>query len=71
MGQYGLKYYYRPVPNSICLKTTGDEKITVTVCFADGMKLNQSTVFRKTKRERESKSLDEKLKNKCVITSCE
>ena len=55
---------------SICLKTTGHEKCMVTVCLAakaDGTKLKPFVVFRAAKRE--SKSLDDEFKARCVITT--
>ena len=55
---------------SICLKTTGHEKCTVSVCFAakgDRTRLKPFVVFRAVKRE--SKSLDEEFKSRCVVKS--
>ena len=51
---------------SVCLKTTGHEKVMVTVCLAakaDGTKLKPFIVFRGAKRE--TKSLDEEYKQVC------
>ena len=55
---------------SINLKTTGHEKVMVTVCLsarADGTKLKSYIVFRGAKRE--VKKLNEDFKHKCVIAT--
>ena len=55
---------------SIDLKTTGHEKVMVTVCLsarADGTKLKPYIVFRGAKRE--VKRLNEDFKHKCVIAT--
>ena len=55
---------------SVCLKTTGHEKCIVSVYLAplaDGTKLKPLVVFRTAKRE--SKSLDEEFKSRCVVKS--
>ena len=55
---------------SVCLKTTGHEKCMVSVCLAakaDGTKLKPFVVFRAAKRE--SRSLDEEFKSRCVVKS--
>ena len=55
---------------SVCLKTTGHEKCMVSVYLAplaDGTKLKPLVVFRTAKRE--SKSLDEEFKSRCVVKS--
>ena len=55
---------------SVNLKTTGHEKVMVTVCLstqADGTKLKIFILFRGTKRE--SKKLNEDYKHKCVIAT--
>lgn len=55
---------------SVNLKTTGHEKVMVTVCLAakaDGTKLKPFIVFRGAKRE--SKALDEEYKHKCVVNT--
>ena len=54
----------------VCLKTTGQEKYMVSVCLAaksNGNKLKPFVVFRAAKRE--SKSLDEEYKSRCVVKS--
>ena len=56
--------------SSINLKTTGHEKVMVTVCLsarADGTKLKPYIVFRGAKRE--VKRLNEDFKHKCVIAT--
>ena len=53
---------------SVPLKTTGHEKVMVTVCLAakaDGTKLKLFIVFRGAKRE--TKALDEEFRSKCVV----
>ena len=53
---------------SVVMKTTGHEKVMVSVCLsakADGTK--PMIVFRGAKRE--SKSLDEEFKHRCVVAS--
>ena len=55
---------------SIILKTTGHEKVLVSVCSAakaDGTKLKPLVVFRGAKRE--TRGLDEEFKSKCVVGS--
>ena len=55
---------------SISLKTTGHEKVMVSVCLAakaDGTKLKPMIVFRGAKRE--TKALAEEFKNRCVVAS--
>ena len=55
---------------SVNLKTTGHEKVMVTVCLsarADGTKFKPLTVFRGAKRE--SKKLNEDYKHKCVVAT--
>ena len=55
---------------SVCLKTTGYEKCMVSVCLAakaDGTKLKPFVVFCAAKRE--SKSLNEEFKSRCVVKS--
>ena len=55
---------------SVCLKTTRHEKCMVSVFLAakaDGTKLKPFVVFRAAKRE--SKSLDEEFKSRCVVKS--
>ena len=57
---------------SIILKTTGHEKVMVSVCLAakiDGTKLKPLVVFRGVKRE--TRALVEEFKNKCVVGSSE
>ena len=54
----------------VCLETTGHEKFMVSVYLAakgDGTKLKPFAVFRAAKRE--SKSLDEEFKFRCVVKS--
>ena len=56
--------------NSVCLKTSAHEKCMVSVCLAAkayGTKLKPFVVFRAAKRE--SKSLDEEFKSRCVVKS--
>ena len=53
---------------SVPLKTTGHEKVMVTICLAakaDGTKLKPFIVFRGGKRE--TKALDEEFRSKCVV----
>ena len=55
---------------SVCLKTTRHEKYLVSVCLAakaNGTKLKPCVVFRVAKRE--SKSLHEEFKSRCVDKS--
>ena len=55
---------------SVCLKATGHQKCTVSVCLAvkaDGTKLKTFVVFRAAKRE--SKSPDEEFESRCVVKS--
>ena len=55
---------------SAVMKTTGQEKVMVSVCFsgkADGTKLKPTIVFRGAKRE--SKSLDEEFKHRYAVAS--
>ena len=55
---------------SVCLKTTGHEKYMVSVGLAakaDGTKLQSFVVFCAAKRE--SKSLEEEFKSRCVVES--
>ena len=52
------------------LKSTGNEKVKVSVCLtakADGTKLKPFIVFQGAKRE--AIALDEELKNRCVVVS--
>ena len=54
----------------VVLKSTGNEKVRVTICLAakaDGTKLKPFIVFAGAKRE--SRLLDEDFKTKCVVTS--
>ena len=56
--------------SSINLKTTGHEKVMVTVRLstrADGTKLKPFIVFRAAKRE--TKKLNEDFRHKCVVTT--
>ena len=56
--------------SSINLKTTGHEKVMVTVCLsarADGTKLKPFVVFHAAKRE--TKKLDEDFRHKCIVTT--
>ena len=56
--------------SSINLKTTGHEKVMVTVCLsarANGTKLKPFIVFRAAKRE--TKKLNENFRHKCVVTT--
>ena len=53
---------------SVSLKTTGHEKVRVSVCLsakADGTKLKPMIVFGGAKRE--SKALNEEFKSRCVV----
>ena len=53
---------------SVSLKTTGHEKVRVSVCLsakADGTKLKLMIVFGSAKRE--SKALNEEFKSRCVV----
>ena len=55
---------------SVALKTTGHEKVRVSVCLsakADGTKLKPIIVFGGAKRE--SKALNEEFKSRCVVAS--
>ena len=55
---------------SVSLKTTGHEKVRVSVCLsakADGTKLKPMIVFGGAKRE--SKALNEEFKSRCVVAS--
>ena len=58
---------------SIILKTTGHEKVMLSVCLAakaDGTKLKPLVVFRGARSaKRKTRALDEKFKNKCVVGS--
>ncbi|XP_057309355.1 uncharacterized protein LOC130647499 [Hydractinia symbiolongicarpus] len=54
----------------VMLKTTGHEKVCVTVCLAakgDGIKLKPYIVFSGAKRE--SAALNEEFKTKCIVAS--
>ena len=56
--------------SSINLKTTGHEKVMVTVCLsarADGTKLKPFVAFRAAKRE--TKKLNENFRHKCIVTT--
>ena len=56
--------------SSINLKTTGHEKVMVTVCLsarADGTKLKPFVVFRAAKRE--TKKPNEDFRHKCIVTT--
>ena len=56
--------------SSINLKTTGHEKVLVTVCLsarADGTKLKPFVVFRAAKHE--TKKLNEDFRHKCTVTT--
>lgn len=56
--------------SSINLKTTGHEKVMVTVCLsaqADGKKLKPFIVFRAAKCE--TKKLNEDFRHKCIVTT--
>ena len=53
---------------SVYLETAGDEKCMVSVCLAakaDRTRLKTFIVFRGAKRE--SKSVDEEFKSRCVV----
>ena len=55
---------------SVCLKTSRDEKCMFNACLAakaDGTKLKPFFFLRAAKRE--SKSLDEEFKSRCVVKS--
>ena len=55
---------------TVCLKTTGHEKVKVSVCLAakaDGSKMKPMIVFGGGKRE--VKKLNEEFRSKCVIAS--
>ena len=52
------------------LKSTGNEKVKVSVCInakADGTKVKAFIVFQDAKRE--ATALNEEFKNRCVVTS--
>ena len=54
----------------VALKSTGNEKVRVSVCLtakADGTKMNPFIVFKGTKRE--SAVLNDRFKGRCVVTS--
>ena len=57
-------------PKGVALKSTGNEKVRVSVCLtakADGTKMDPFIVFKGAKRE--SAVLNDRFKGRCVVTS--
>ena len=54
----------------ICLKTTGHEKVRISICLsatADGTKLRHFIVFGGA--ERETEALNKEFRSRCIVTS--